>query len=448
MSLFATGMSSGDVKGGMIELLMLKRAQMAQASSSDYDKVLQEQEKALNDRHLKGADGAESPINDLFAVIQVDGKTVASILNSGAVIAEEGQSDQIAALLSQEKSLNNGPALAEERAAKIAEFVGGEAEKSASALSQVDYDAARAAGHVDQEALQADPGYKELIKMKDARTRFLAGGMNQQAANTTPIEGQSVFTMSTNKGMEPIDLDSYFSVTGGGNVSLQDVSLLLPNKQNIDALKAHLGPKIQQMMREAGIPAGPDDVKFGNDGQLHLSAGYPYKDAFEQALQDNPEIERELQTLGALASHYVGMNGGGGGYSGMPLGVRVEMGPNGDLKVYVNGQATEDLRVDAAQRASDGYDKQTKEQEAEAEAQDETSNLSSAEQWFMDYQKKTPEEKLFEAILRDLGLTKEEYEALPPEQRKEIDEKIQEEMERRTKQGLNEAPEDKKSIVA
>jgi hypothetical protein len=53
-----------------------------------------------------------------------------------------------------------------------------------------------------------------------------------------------------------------------------------------------------------------------------------------------------------------------------------------------------------------------------------TQDGSNALQEFRDYMNKTPEEKIQEKILAELGLTPEEFEALPPEQKQKIGEQI------------------------
>lgn len=55
---------------------------------------------------------------------------------------------------------------------------------------------------------------------------------------------------------------------------------------------------------------------------------------------------------------------------------------------------------------------------------------------FMDYMKKTPAERWYEQFLKEEGLTKEELEALPPEERMKVEARIQERMEEVMKQGL------------
>lgn len=48
-----------------------------------------------------------------------------------------------------------------------------------------------------------------------------------------------------------------------------------------------------------------------------------------------------------------------------------------------------------------------------------------AEQKFLDYMKMSPAERLYDAILSQLGLTKDEVNAMGPEAKKAVEEKIQ-----------------------
>lgn len=53
---------------------------------------------------------------------------------------------------------------------------------------------------------------------------------------------------------------------------------------------------------------------------------------------------------------------------------------------------------------------------------------SNALQEFRDYMSKSPEEKIKEKILQELGMTEEDYNALPPEKKQKIDEQIAQRM--------------------
>lgn len=48
----------------------------------------------------------------------------------------------------------------------------------------------------------------------------------------------------------------------------------------------------------------------------------------------------------------------------------------------------------------------------------------SAEEKFLDYAKKSPAEKIRDALLKSIGVTEEEFAQMSPEQRKEVEQKI------------------------
>ncbi|AGZ36275.1 MULTISPECIES: hypothetical protein [Pseudomonas] len=61
---------------------------------------------------------------------------------------------------------------------------------------------------------------------------------------------------------------------------------------------------------------------------------------------------------------------------------------------------------------------------ARQQASINSQDTSNALQEFREYMAKTPEEKVQEKVLAELGLTVEEFEALPPEQKQKIGEQI------------------------
>ncbi|TRO43268.1 hypothetical protein EQ831_08780 [Pseudomonas sp. ALS1279] len=93
-------------------------------------------------------------------------------------------------------------------------------------------------------------------------------------------------------------------------------------------------------------------------------------------------------------------------------------------------QATEEgfarLRV-ALQNASDGK----VETSVSSPLSDEGGN--AALEAFKAYMAMTPAEKMRDSILKEIGMTEEEIEALPPEQQKAVEEEIAQRMEERAK---------------
>jgi hypothetical protein len=55
---------------------------------------------------------------------------------------------------------------------------------------------------------------------------------------------------------------------------------------------------------------------------------------------------------------------------------------------------------------------------------------SDAVRDFLEFMALTPEERMFEAVLREMGLTREELAALPPEERQKIEQEIREKIEK------------------
>lgn len=72
-------------------------------------------------------------------------------------------------------------------------------------------------------------------------------------------------------------------------------------------------------------------------------------------------------------------------------------------------------------------------QNPDTEAREQASvgkqKVSNAVQEFRDYMAKSPEEKIKEKILQELGLTEDEFEALPPEQKAKVMEQIAERLQ-------------------
>ncbi|WDY59438.1 hypothetical protein [Pseudomonas sp. PSKL.D1] len=65
---------------------------------------------------------------------------------------------------------------------------------------------------------------------------------------------------------------------------------------------------------------------------------------------------------------------------------------------------------------------------AREQASASTQVSSDAVEQFRDYMAKSPEEKIQEKILQELGMTVDEYNALPPEQKAKVDEQIAQRM--------------------
>ncbi|MBB1441522.1 hypothetical protein H5202_23495, partial [Shewanella sp. SG41-4] len=123
--------------------------------------------------------------------------------------------------------------------------------------------------------------------------------------NTTNDAAQK---MDTNKGVQDINLDDYFSRKPiPDTLSIMDIPLLLPTQHNVDTLAKYSEKKFKELMDEYNIPAPPANIEFDSEGQLVLPADYPYADQLKQAFEEKPKVEDALRTTAAIASHYVGI---------------------------------------------------------------------------------------------------------------------------------------------
>ena len=115
--------------------------------------------------------------------------------------------------------------------------------------------------------------------------------------------------IETANGGADIDLDAYFSnePVEDGLVRLSDAALLIPSAGNIQALTQHASARFKDLLAAYDIPSAPQTITYDQKGEAVLPRDYPYADELKQALADNPGLDKELRTLNALSSHYVGL---------------------------------------------------------------------------------------------------------------------------------------------
>lgn len=70
----------------------------------------------------------------------------------------------------------------------------------------------------------------------------------------------------------------------------------------------------------------------------------------------------------------------------------------------------------------------------------QSTEAKSVEQKFLDTVGKTPAQRMFNAMLGQLGLTEEEYQAMDPAEQQKVAQKIQEMIERQMEKGGNAEP--------
>ncbi|MDQ6968889.1 MAG: hypothetical protein Q9M16_00075 [Mariprofundus sp.] len=121
-------------------------------------------------------------------------------------------------------------------------------------------------------------------------------------------ESSTTATFNTTQGYKKMNIDELFSPPDPSAVySLQTMPLLLPSKDNIDALTKHISAKMPQFLAENNIPSAPSSISYNRQGQIQLPSDYAYAPEFMKGLENNPKMARELSTVNALTSQYVEM---------------------------------------------------------------------------------------------------------------------------------------------
>ena len=429
MNTIQSGISIHDPNVKTIDLSTFKSFKVSEAGTELYQRLVDVQEKILENLYTSQPDVSGHPLYKPYATIEVDGKTVATISNSGGVTSSNSSGHKIQKILEQEGDTNlSGPDGAQERAAKIAEQLGGTVEKSSTAITQEEFNAnPHPAGTIDYGAMHEDPMYEQLQKTKQARTLFLAQKFAQEDSTTQTTSTENI-TLQTSKGYLDINIDEYFT-PNSGPIDLDSVPLLLFSNNNIDALSAHASERMSEFLKEHNIPSAPETIIYDNRGQIKLPNNYPYAAQFEQALTDDPALARELQTISALASHNIAIQQSinGGGNAKTYTEIALNFSADGALSITANGEAYKgkNKNDNAAQFAT---------KVAEGTKNVANKSETNAIKEFLDYMSKTPEERWFESLLTEEGLTKEEFDALPPEEKLEIEAKIQEKIKESTEQ--------------
>ena len=128
----------------------------------------------------------------------------------------------------------------------------------------------------------------------------------QQEADQAKATTTKTYTVDTSKGKTDIDFDEYFSPKKAvtSKLSLDDIPLLMPSANNIAALTADVSSRLKQVLSGYGISA-PQSISYDGNGKMILPDDYQHRDKWQQALEENPSLERELRTVNALTSHYV-----------------------------------------------------------------------------------------------------------------------------------------------
>ncbi len=148
----------------------------------------------------------------------------------------------------------------------------------------------------------------------DVLSALAQGSSEEETSSTTATKSAATadatkVCLDTSRGKLAIDIDDYFTPRPGINFDDPNSAppLLFPSADNIATLASHASEKFRQLLSEYDIPAAPDSIKYGFDGQMQLPGDYAYSDQLKAALDENPVLKRELSTVNALTSHYAGM---------------------------------------------------------------------------------------------------------------------------------------------
>lgn len=405
-----------------VDMSKFKQINLAEADDKIYESFIKGQQRFLELRYTQAPDTSNNPAYKSYATIEKNGETVAKVDNNGFVETSNALGQKIQSLFANEDSTLKGPALAEDRAAKIAQLLGGTVKKSSTALTQAQFNATpKITTTIDYKAMSHDPAYEQLQKTKQARTLFLAQKMGQEGA---PVENvKENVTLQTAKGDVDMDIDDYFSPKSTP-VNLDDLSFLIPSSHNIDTLSAHVAAKMKGFLEGQGIPEAPEKITYGNDGQIKLPYDYPYSSEFQQALDDDPAMARELHTIASLTSHNVGMTKAmnSGGNAKTYTEIALNFGGDGALSVTANGAP---YKGENEKESNSPFVTQVASNLQNASNIDEMKEESDSIKNFLDYMSMTPEERYYAMFLAEEGLTPEELAALPVDERTKIEEIIQ-----------------------
>lgn len=161
-----SGMSAIDTSKMKVNLI-------SELPEAEYQQELAAFQSVLQANYTQPADTSNNPAYKEYATVKVNGKTVAEIDNHGWVKTSNGLGASLQSLLAENSTLS-GPQLAQMRAEKIAQQLGGTVVKSSTAMTQSQFNnTAQPQASVNVEAMKNDPLYQQLQNMQQMRTAFL-----------------------------------------------------------------------------------------------------------------------------------------------------------------------------------------------------------------------------------------------------------------------------------
>lgn len=166
-----------------IDMSDAKPVRAWEQSDEFFASFIQAQEAILESRHSVRPDTSSDPAYAPYATVQIGGRVVAEIDNHGWVTTSNATAAGIGELPNSAGGVISGPALAMARAEYLADRLGGSVSMSPTAMTQDAFTRLPQSGvKVDTATMLADPLYRNLLSLKEARSQFL---QQLQSAATT-----------------------------------------------------------------------------------------------------------------------------------------------------------------------------------------------------------------------------------------------------------------------
>lgn len=143
-------------------------------SAEVFANFVRAQEAILESRHSVRPDTSRDPAYAPYATVQIGGKVVAEIDNHGWVTTSNATAARVGELPDSAGGAVSGPALARARAEYLADRLGGSVVTAPTAMTQAEFARLPQPGvKLDTAAMLADPLYRNLQQLKEARAQYL-----------------------------------------------------------------------------------------------------------------------------------------------------------------------------------------------------------------------------------------------------------------------------------
>lgn len=272
-----------------IDTSKMQMKHVSELNEGSYQNYVKGTERLLEAQYGQTSDVSGHPAHQNYADVVVNGKVVAKVDNHGFVESSNAIGARVQGAITQaDKAFGsqNGPMLAQARAEKIAEQMGGEVVKSSTALSQGQFQALpEVRVNTDRAAMKSDPMYIQLQKTKEARTMFQAQQIGQ--AGEYPLEYYQMpdwmvdfgaTMLSTELGKPPQDVKVGASANAQGS------------PDDIEEYGAKIQEHFQAILKEAGV---------GNAKQYYekVIADKDSSKAMNKQMLDRVQNDEELSAL-------------------------------------------------------------------------------------------------------------------------------------------------------